>query len=179
MIVELVDTAGVESPNNAIETQAQAHQVDQAARADLVLECVSGDTLAASVTSPAHSVDSLRVWTKCDAHPPGPEEPAGSIRTSAATGEGLDTLLRVIAGFLRVTPSEGDLAGSTAARCRDSLARAGAALQDASETLVSGGGEELVALDLRLAIDELGKVVGAVVTDDILDRIFSRFCIGK
>ena len=36
-----------------------------------------------------------------------------------------------------------------------------------------------MAFDLRLAVDELGKVVGAVVTDDILDRIFRRFCIGK
>ncbi len=41
------------------------------------------------------------------------------------------------------------------------------------------GGDELVAVDLRQAIDELGKVVGEVVTDDILDRIFRRFCIGK
>ena len=44
---------------------------------------------------------------------------------------------------------------------------------------LDGDGEELVAFDLRLAVDELGKVVGAVVTDDILDRIFRRFCIGK
>ncbi len=40
-------------------------------------------------------------------------------------------------------------------------------------------GEELVAAELRAAIDELGHVVGAVYTDDLLDRIFSRFCIGK
>jgi tRNA modification GTPase len=42
-----------------------------------------------------------------------------------------------------------------------------------------GGGDELVAIDLRQAVDDLGHVVGAVVTDDILDRIFKRFCIGK
>ncbi|HVC97288.1 MAG TPA: hypothetical protein VND64_26645 [Pirellulales bacterium] len=42
-----------------------------------------------------------------------------------------------------------------------------------------GQGEELVAAELRLALDELGQVVGAVYTDDVLDRIFSRFCIGK
>ncbi len=41
------------------------------------------------------------------------------------------------------------------------------------------GGDELVAFDIRLAAEELGRVVGAVVTDDILDRIFRRFCIGK
>jgi tRNA modification GTPase len=41
------------------------------------------------------------------------------------------------------------------------------------------GGDELVAAELRLALDELAQVVGAVYTEDILDRIFSRFCIGK
>ena len=40
-------------------------------------------------------------------------------------------------------------------------------------------GEELVGSELRVALDALGKVVGAVYTDDILDRVFSRFCIGK
>ena len=52
-------------------------------------------------------------------------------------------------------------------------------MRSSSEALLGGGGDELVAADLRLAVDELGRVVGAVVTDDILDRIFSRFCIGK
>ena len=75
--------------------------------------------------------------------------------------------------------TEGDLPASTGTRCRDSIDRAAAALGSASQTLQSGGGEELVAFDLRLAIDELGKVLGTVVTDDILDRIFQRFCIGK
>lgn len=46
-------------------------------------------------------------------------------------------------------------------------------------TLALGGGNELVAIDLRQALDDLGRVVGTVVTDDVLDRIFQRFCIGK
>ena len=61
----------------------------------------------------------------------------------------------------------------------EACVRAEAALQSASESLGSGSGDELVAFDLRSAVDELGKVVGAVVTDDVLDRIFRRFCIGK
>ncbi len=80
---------------------------------------------------------------------------------------------------MRDTNAEADLPASTGPRCRDSLVSAHAALGSATSTLRDGGGEELVALDLRLALDELGKVVGAVVTDDILDRIFQRFCIGK
>ena len=48
-----------------------------------------------------------------------------------------------------------------------------------AETLRLGLGSELVAVDLRQGLDDLGRVVGAVVTEDLLDRIFRRFCIGK
>jgi tRNA modification GTPase len=74
----------------------------------------------------------------------------------------------------------------TAIRCRESLRRAAAAVQQARQAAPGGAGEEfgavgeeLVAAELRLALDELAQVVGAVYTDDVLDRIFSRFCIGK
>jgi tRNA modification GTPase len=52
-------------------------------------------------------------------------------------------------------------------------------MQRALELTATQAGEELVASELRLALLELGKVAGTVYTDDILDRIFSRFCIGK
>ena len=68
---------------------------------------------------------------------------------------------------------------STAVRCRESLHDAAARLQSARRLVAQRGGEELVAVELRDALDQLGQVVGAVYTDDILDRIFSRFCIGK
>jgi tRNA modification GTPase len=80
---------------------------------------------------------------------------------------------------LRSRAIEGDLPAGTAARCGESLARAGRSLRAAAETLRLGGGDELVAVDLRQGLDDLGRVVGAVVTDDLLDRIFRRFCIGK
>jgi tRNA modification GTPase len=52
-------------------------------------------------------------------------------------------------------------------------------LDQARQIAQHGGGEELVAAELRVALDQLGRVVGAVYADDVLDRIFSRFCIGK
>jgi tRNA modification GTPase len=126
----------------------------------------------------SHQASVLPVLTKSDLSP-GPASPLGGVITSAETGEGLDRLRRSIAAALRARASDDDPATTTGARCRDSLARAGDALASAAETLALGGGDELVAVDLRQAVDELGKVVGAVVTDDILDRIFRRFCIGK
>ncbi len=170
--VELIDTAGIETGDGDIEQQAQSHRSAQADSADLLLVCSSVD-----IDSPHAVFDRpvLRVWTKGDLAP----APPGYLATSAATGEGLDALRGAIAAMIRRQVAEDDLPSGTGPRCSASLTSASEALGSASQVLTLGGGDELVAIDLRQAIDELGKVVGATVTDDILDRIFRRFCIGK
>jgi tRNA modification GTPase len=176
--VLLVDTAGFETAADGLTAQAQAARAHQTAVADLVLDCrsIDGDETAEFALVPPH-VPRLPVLTKTDLG--SPRDCDERIGTSAATGAGLDMLRSAIAAALdRPETREISLAG-TAARCRGSLVRAESALRNAAATLECGGGDELVALDLREAIDDLGQVVGAVVTDDILDRIFRRFCIGK
>jgi len=176
LTVELIDTAGIEPGSTSIEAQAQALRDVQAARADLLLDCLSSDTLP--VRTIASDRPRLSVWTKSDLAPPmAVESPA--LTTSAQTGAGLVELRRAIATTLRAADADGDLLTSTGARCCESLELASRALDSASAAVLLDGGDELVAVDLRQAIDELGKVVGVVVTDDILDRIFRRFCIGK
>ncbi len=179
--VELIDTAGIEPRHNTIATQAQAMRAVQAERADLLLECHSADTEATLSHCPTSDRRLLKVWTKADRSLPEHASALGaeSIVTSAATGQGLDDLRLAIADRIRRHEREGDLPAGTAARCRGSILSAESALRSASQVIQNGGGDELVAFDLRQAVDELGKVVGAVVTDDILDRIFRRFCIGK
>jgi tRNA modification GTPase len=56
---------------------------------------------------------------------------------------------------------------------------AAGSISQASELVQAGGGNELVAVELRSALEEIGRVVGAVYTNDLLDRIFGTFCIGK
>jgi tRNA modification GTPase len=69
---------------------------------------------------------------------------------------------------------------NTAQRCRDSLQRCADALQGAIDmTKERAIYEELIAAELRMAMEELGWIAGEVYTDDLLDRIFSQFCIGK
>ncbi|MDB5353526.1 MAG: small GTP-binding protein domain protein [Planctomycetota bacterium] len=171
--VSLIDTAGTEAPRDEIEVQAQGFRDEQTATADLVLRCISADAHG-EYRADGRAGRCLLVVTKADlAIPHRP----GAIITSAATGAGLDALRTAIAVSLENAAS--DAVAGTSARCKDSLIRAGDALQSASLTLTLGGGDELVAIDLRQALDDLGRVVGAVVTDDILDRIFRRFCIGK
>jgi tRNA modification GTPase len=181
LTMELVDTAGMESAADGITAQAQAARAGQAARADLLLDCRSAEAAESASPGFPNYGAVLGVRTKCDLTPLAvPADGSdGPLRTSAATGEGLDELRSAIANRIRGESVEGSLPSATAARCRGSILRAESALRSAAESMMLGGGDELVAFDLRLAVEELGKVVGAVVTDDILDRIFRRFCIGK
>ena len=67
--------------------------------------------------------------------------------------------------------SGGDVVPGTAVRCRQSLVLAAECLARAQKLAGDGSGEELVAAELRVALEELGRVAGAVYTDDVLDRI--------
>jgi tRNA modification GTPase len=180
LTVELVDTAGIEEAGDDVSAMAQAHRLQQAERADLLLDCWPSAWGLPAIDD-GDSRRTIRVRTRCDEVAPALAVRAQSVAvsTSAVTGAGLDELRTAIASSLRSGDAEGNLPAGTAARCRGSLVRAREALQSASNSLVAGGGDELVAFDVRLAAEELGRVVGAVVTDDILDRIFRRFCIGK
>ena len=102
------------------------------------------------------------------------------LETSAATGFGVETLGRRIADRLRAEMENGEIVPSTAVRCQESLREANDALRRALDLLDGALFDEvLVAAEIRVALDRIGLVVGAVHTEDLLDRIFSRFCVGK
>jgi tRNA modification GTPase len=104
----------------------------------------------------------------------------GLVATSSATGEGIDHLRKELREKIRMLGNDGgEVVAGTAARCRESLDTAGRCLKRARMLLENRAGEEFVAGEIRLALEELGRVAGAVYTDDVLDRIFSRFCVGK
>jgi len=64
-------------------------------------------------------------------------------------------------------------------RHRDALVKAGESLHRSHQSLCDGMPLDLIAVDLRAALDHIGEITGHVTTEDILDRIFSEFCIGK
>ncbi len=177
LAIDLVDTAGIEEARTAIEGRAQEAQGRQSQLADLLLDCRTADAPSFDPELLPADRPTLHVWTKADVSPP--PDRLECLPTSASTGEGIDALRRSIASALRARAVEGDLPTGTAARCGESLTRAALSLESAADALRIGLGDELVAVDLRQALDDLGRVVGAVVTDDLLDRIFRRFCIGK
>jgi tRNA modification GTPase len=175
--LELVDTAGWAQAPDGIEAQAQDLGREQAEQADLVLLCVEAGTAIGErdreLLSRAAGPPALAVATKCDLAPAAEGRPA----TSAVTGAGLGALRALLAERARARRSPA-LAPSLS-RCRHHVEACLAHLRRAHAVALNEEPPELLALEIRGALDQLGEMVGAVYTDDLLDRIFSRFCIGK
>lgn len=183
--ITLWDTAGWEVTRDPIEQEAGDLRLDRIERADLILWCTAADASCEELRLDAAGrrqlppgANCLRVRTKGDRARAA--DAAGELLVSAVDEHGLPRLLQALGTALqRQQPHHGELLGSTAARCQHSLRQARVALQQARSALAAGEGDELIALSLRAGLDALGAVCGAVHTDDVLDRIFSRFCIGK
>jgi tRNA modification GTPase len=184
----LVDTAGIDQTLiGAVDSAAQALSSRTWQQGDLRVLCLeAGRPLSAwerQALAGEPSPD-LTIWNKCDLEDPVGENLAsfrGELhRVSARTGRGLAPLRQRLAASLGtpdVTASA--MIATTALRCRQSIEHAHDAVERAHELAACNGGQELIAAELRVALAAVGQTVGAVYTDDILDRIFSRFCIGK
>lgn len=185
----LIDTAGIDADvtPDSLADRAQTMSHQQHKQAQLQLFCVDAsrplkEWEKRQLSIPENSMR-LVVWTKVDRAASFPNECEGlsaAISTSSVTGQGIQHLRAAIARQLSdCAAQDSNVVAGTAIRCQDSLRLAAESLSRARDIAQQKLGEELVAAELRVALEELGRVVGAVYTDDILDRIFSRFCIGK
>ena len=201
----LVDTAGAEmpaagaplpgtaSPTHAdkaappsVTAAAQAAMRRQRDQAALTLLCLDASQRSTAWERGELACEDRRrivVVTKADLVPTATEQrglPPGAVVTSTATGEGIDRLRARVAERLWAEESAvGEAVPATAVRCHDALRRAGEALARARDLAEAAAGEELVADEVRGAVGGLDEVLGTVYTEDLLDRVFSRFCIGK
>ncbi|HET6675282.1 MAG TPA: tRNA uridine-5-carboxymethylaminomethyl(34) synthesis GTPase MnmE [Nitrospiraceae bacterium] len=192
MPVRLLDTAGIRDTEDPIEQEGIRRTGRAIEEADLVIALIDQSaaleeadrTLVTRLCEKKHIV----VLNKSDL--PSGLQPdlwfgayfaSGSpLRISAATGAGLDELRALIRAKLASGGLEaGDGLCVTHLRHSVSLQGAREALLQARAALQNDLTGEFVAADLRRAADALGEITGAISTDDILDRIFSEFCIGK
>ena len=101
------------------------------------------------------------------------------ISLSAKTGNGLENLKEAIYNHAIQSERTGESIAITRERHRDHLQQAADALSTASKSMNSGCSEELIAVDVTLAMEHLGSVLGKTFAEDLLDKIFGQFCIGK
>ena len=108
------------------------------------------------------------------------QKPEIQISLSCRTNEGIDDLKRAIADEVnKGTVSSREHAWAVNQRHKTALEQTKISLQKALESMTANLSPEFTALDLRAALDSLGLIIGATYTEDILERIFSDFCIGK
>ena len=177
--VRLIDTAGLRATSDAVEAEGVARATALIDAADLVLRLVpcADATDVRSVVGDGEA--ELRVWSKCD-QAAGGDVPRGGVRVSAVTGEGLGELRAAIAARLaeRAAKSAEETGADVTTRQKECLLAAQAALARADDAL-AGADWVVAANELRGAAEALGRMLGKVYSDDLLDALFSRFCVGK
>jgi tRNA modification GTPase len=191
--VRLTDTAGLRTPEDAIEKEGIDLVWQRLETADAVLVLFDGsadltaddrELLAKMTVKPL-----LPVLNKSDL-PPRLEEGSlkgllcegtpSAVRISAKYGDGIDRLTAALRDLVLATPAEEAPEAMVAhLHHKTALEKAAAGLVRARDGLTGGLPPEFVALEVREALDALGEITGRTTPEEILDRIFANFCIGK
>lgn len=179
--IRLLDTAGIRDNPEEVEKIGVATARRLAKEADIVLFLCAGDASPQAILQLKHQIapqNYLLIKTKVDLH--GDDWGTEWLAVSSHSGEGLDTLRQTLANL--VDQHVGKLKEETfitSARHRDALDASLAALERYFAAAERGEYEECLAFEVREARDGLQAIVGEVGTEDVLDKIFSSFCIGK
>lgn len=203
--VRLVDTAGYHISKDTIELEGIRRTKIEMSEADIILlviddsqgvgqedleleEQIQFDFRSLSLSkSKVKNAQYFIVFNKIDITP---EEIAKKnedkfkerpkVKVSALKGNGIENLKEMIVSCaltLKKDQTQGVILSSL--RHKDALTRAKKSLSLAKDSLNKNISPEFVALDLKAALDAIGEVIGKTVTEDILNKIFSEFCIGK
>ncbi len=186
----LIDTAGLNPAPAALERLGMDKTLERAAEADLFLwvldatrPCPALPAEVASRLSPANTVVLLNKADLLCGEPgsallPSPALP--SLRISAVTGDGFAELTDHVVGLAdSFRQDQGGEIIAINARHADALRRARECLEAARQKVTSAGAVELLASDLRGALDAFGEIAGKIDNERMLDHLFLTFCIGK
>ena len=181
--VQLIDTAGLRESTDEAESLGIAKSREAMADADVVL-------LVQDATTQPHEEDEriiatltdrpyLLVINKIDLTPPTESTKTQTLRTSAKTGHGIPELRQAILTFVTQKAPTSETAILTNLRQQQAVTATLAALARAQKATTTRIPHEMILLDLYEALHSLDALTGTTTTDDILNLIFSKFCIGK
>lgn len=168
--VVLQDTAGIRESDDLIEQEGVRRTRQKLQAADIVISLAAWDVPRLPYDADFDGVDVIEVTTKADVRSPAD----GGLGVSSTTGTGIAELTALCAATLNRMMS-GDPPLIARERHRHALEECAVALSDASAGVLP----ELIAEDLRRANGALARLVGAEDIDNVLDRLFAGFCIGK
>jgi len=179
--VWVADTAGLREAQDAIEAEGVRRALARAEEADLRIwvSDVSRETPRAPEQARLGDMRVLNKADLIDAWPAQDSVGEDVFVVSAASGVGLEALERRLADVVRQRLEVDEAPLVTRARHRELVEEALAAIIRGLEGARRSVGAELVSEDLRLAARALGRITGSIDAEDLLDRIFSQFCVGK
>src|SRR6059058_5793528 len=178
--IRLLDTAGLRTSASELEREGIARTEKSLQLADLRLHIAD-----CNLPKPAHfngqadDLNEIVVLNKSDLPEDADWKNFGALRISCLTGEGLPQLQKEILTRVRQQNLRPESAIAINTRHRDCLRRALESCDLARAALGQGVSSEYVAVDLDKALHAVGEVIGVVDVEQILDSVFSQFCIGK
>ena len=186
VIYRFIDTAGLHTTNDRLEQMGIERTAEALRKARIILWLTDDDstTLEEDLIgyAPAEGQSLYRIITKIDLAENG-STPTPShyptIRLSARTGEGIEQLQEALRLAADTTGAYNGEVIVSNRRHYDALHEAGASLDAALQALSDGIPTDLISEDIRQAIHHLGFITGEITSEDILQNIFSHFCIGK
>jgi tRNA modification GTPase len=182
--VRLVDTAGLRSSDDLVERLGIEVSERYVKDADVGIVCSDGRNGAGrymeAIVRSLGAAETLFVETKVDLRE-GEQLGEHTLRVSATTGAGLEELKAAIARMLDTRYGRVDYENPviTHARHEAALKRAADEVTLFAQAMEKNATPTIAAVHLRAAVVALEEIIGAVSVDDLLDEVFSRFCIGK
>jgi tRNA modification GTPase len=177
----LYDTAGMRTADHPLEAEGIRRTEQVVSGADVVLylvDAAEGETGEDANRLEALGERAVRVWNKIDAV--AGEAPAGYFPVSAVTGEGFkeieEEIIQRALGGARIDTGEPVIDSMRQKRLLDSALEM---LENARGGIQAGAPLDMIAPDVYEALQSLGEITGEVTREDILDEIFSNFCVGK
>ncbi len=183
ILFRLYDTAGIRISEDVIEKEGVLRSRQAVKDADLVLlisdvEQPASQDLLKEINSLTDPAKVLTVLNKIDLKNDSPE--SYDVKVSAITGEGVPDLFRAMKEKTLGSSSYSEKSAVVSnSRHYDCLRRAKESLEKAEDSISGRMSGEFIAVDLHQAADDLGEIIGIVTSDDILNNIFTKFCIGK
>ena len=188
--VVFIDTAGLRDAGDELELEGIRRSRQSLENAEFILQVLDRSEPMADADEKylAEFADKKRILVLNKIDLPARADFAGrdnvakatSVEVSCLTGEGIDSLKEAIKDLAWSGEIKAEmLEVMINSRHQDALNRGRAATERAWKALAAGATLELVAVDLRIAVNAIGEIVGHTTTEDLLDLIFSQFCIGK
>ena len=188
----LIDTAGIRETQDYVEQVGIARALEQASNADVIFYTIDStapekdlEQKVLELQEMAPDAHLLVLLNKADTADPTPiihrldRLDHTPLVVSAKSKEGLEALLQKLSELTAWSTTSASQTIVTNARHADALRRTLEALQRSLDAVALSIPGDLLAQDLRVALNSLGEITGTISTDDLLANIFSKFCIGK